>query len=309
MIERLFSAIDVKQSAVVVGLDPVLNRLPRFLVLEAAAQTASPAAAAIAALGRFNQAILQAVAPFAPAVKLQKACYEVYGAAGITLFEETARQAQALGLIVIDDSKRGDIGSTAALYAQALIGPQSNADFVTVNPYLGWDGIEPFLHQADANDKGVFVLTRTSNPSAGQYQEAMSGSIPLYLRIAQDLAARASARLLHRGYGNLGAVVGATWPEEAIVLRQAMPGVLFLVPGYGAQGGSAADAVPCFDAQGYGALINSSRGIIFAFAREDLPTSLQGETNFAEAAAWAAQAMKNDLAGALQRAGKLPSTW
>ncbi len=309
IVERLFHCIDEKTSPVVAGLDPVLEQIPPFLLKKAKNRLGDNQAAVVAALLTFNLSLLEVLAPLVPAVKLQKACYEVYGAPGIDCFEQTAKKAQALGLIVIDDSKRGDIGSTAGLYAQALLGKDRPADFATVNPYLGWDGIDPFLALCKKNDRGLFLLVRTSNPSAAQYQEARTPKGPLYEAIAQDLEERAQNWLGARGFSPLGAVVGATWPKEQTRLRKLMPHCLFLVPGYGAQGAKGKEVMPSFNPQGYGALINSSRGIIFAYKRPDLPSSLQGDENFAQAAAWAASEMRKDLLHNLAQAGKLPSNW
>ncbi len=309
IIDQLIEAVNQKSAPIVVGLDPLIRKLPSYLVAAAEKEHGKGAAAMAEAMLQFNTQILEAIAPIVPSVKLQKACYEVLGPEGLVVFEKSAQKAKDLGLIVIDDSKRGDIGSTAALYAEATIGSNLASDFTTVNPYLGWDGIEPFVEKAQKNDKGFFLLVRTSNPSASNYQEASLDGLPLYRKVAQDLENHASAWVNKSGYSSLGAVVGATWPEEAEQLRADMPSCYFLVPGYGAQGGSGMDVMPTFDEQGYGALINSSRGIIFASQRDDLPTDLKGEELFADAAAWAATAMKEDLLSCLKQVNKLPENW
>ncbi|MDX2470404.1 MAG: orotidine-5'-phosphate decarboxylase [SAR324 cluster bacterium] len=309
IIDQLIEAINKKASPIVAGLDPLVAKLPKYLVDAAERDRGKGTAATASAMLQFNTQILEAIAPIVPAVKLQKACYEVLGPEGLITFEKSAQKAKDLGLIVIDDSKRGDIGSTAALYAEATIGKGLASDFTTVNPYLGWDGIEPFMVTAQKNNKGFFLLVRTSNPSASNYQEASIDGIPLYRKIAQDLERRASASVNKAGYSDLGAVVGATWPDEAEQLREDMPSCYFLVPGYGAQGGSGLDVMPTFDKNGYGALINSSRGIIFASQRDDLPSQLKGEELFADAAAWAATAMKEDLLSCLKEVNKLPDNW
>lgn len=308
LIDRLFEVIDAKSSPILVGLDPLVDRLPPHL-----SEKTRGLQATTAALLEFNLELIEAIADTCAAVKLQMACYEAYGAEGYRVFEATAKAARDKGLVVIDDSKRGDIGSTAKLYALGHIGrppllgaeaPEPVAHFVTVNPYLGDDGLKPFYEIAAKEDRGVFVLVRTSNPSAGQYQAALIEGRPLYERIAQDLQTQAKPLAGQRGYAPLGAVVGATWPEEAARLRALMPNVPFLVPGYGAQGGTGDDVMPSFDAQGYGALVNSSRGIIFAWEKYGLEPK-----DFAKAARRAALEMRDDLIGALTRAGKRPKGW
>ncbi|MDT8446798.1 MAG: orotidine-5'-phosphate decarboxylase [bacterium] len=309
LIDRLFQAVDAKASPIMVGLDPLLDRLPPFLTQgrkggrEGAAE----------ALLEFNLGILEAVADLVPAVKLQMACYELFGPAGLAAFEATCTQARQMGLIVIDDSKRGDIGSTAQLYALGHIGrapllqgksPEALADFVTVNPYLGSDGTDPFYRVALAEDRGVFLLVRTSNPSSGQYQTAVVDGMPLYERIALDLQAQAAQHTGGYGFAPLGAVVGATWPDEAARLRQLMPNVPFLVPGYGAQGGTGDDVMPSFNDQGYGALINSSRGILFAWDRLNMAPE-----DYGLAARRATLEMREDLLAAMGRASKRPKGW
>lgn len=301
LIDQLFERAKSVQSHALVGLDPLLDKLPsRFQGkgLSGAAQ----------GLLAFNFEILDAVHDLIPAVKLQMACYELYGAEGIIVFEKTIRRAKELGLFVIDDSKRGDIGSTALLYAQARIGrsplrgepaPCQPADFVTVNPYFGDDGLSPFYQTALAEDKGVFVLVRTSNPSSAQYQRAVINGMPLFEQIALDLQAEAVQHQGNCGYAPFGAVVGATWPEEAVRLRELMPNVPFLVPGYGTQGGQGKDVVPCFDAQGSGALINSSRGVLFAYQSVGAD-----ESQFAACARQAVKDMNDDINSALKHAGK-----
>ncbi len=306
LIDRLFAEVSKKQSPILLGLDPTLDRLPPQF-------HAQGAEGAAAALLDFNLELLEALADLVPAVKLQMACYELFGAPGYRAFGATVKRAKELGLLVVDDSKRGDIGSTAKLYAQGHLGPVPGfagesfpvlSDFVTVNPYLGDDGLLPFYEVAQAQDKGVFVLVRTSNPSARQYQEAQIQGRPLFEQIALDLEAQSRTQVGACGYSPLGAVVGATWPQEAARLRELMPTVPFLVPGYGTQGGSGADVVPCFDAQGSGALVNNSRGLIFAYQSLGFPAAL-----FAKAATEAALAMKEDLKSALKAQHKLPKGW
>lgn len=315
LIQRLIRRIDETQNPIVVGLDPLIERIPEHLTAEAAQRYGESQEADLAAIGQFNLQLLEEIAPLVPAVKLQKACYELYGPGGLLLFEQTAQKARSMGLIVIDDSKRGDIGSTATLYAKGLIGGAPKearppaSDYLTVNPYLGWDGIDPFLDVADQTDKGLFLLVRTSNPSASQYQEARIEGMPLYEKIALDLEAHSRTRIQEEGFSNLGAVVGATWPKEAARLREIMPSVFFLVPGYGAQGGTGETVASCFNQEGYGALINSSRGIIFAYQDQSMPKELQKPESFAQAAKEAVLRMRSDLNQALKAQGKLPRRW
>jgi len=301
VIDRMFARANQTQSSVLVGLDPLVAKLP-------AKFSAKGLHGAAQGILDFNLEILEAVHDLIPAVKLQMACYELYGPEGIRSFEKTVQRAKELGLFVIDDSKRGDIGSTATLYAQARIGvpplfegdaAAQGSDFVTVNPYLGDDGLTPFYDTALSQDKGVFVLVRTSNPSSAQYQTAQINGMPLYEQIGLDVQAKAVEHQGKCGYAPFGAVVGATWPEEAVKLRALMPNVPFLVPGYGSQGGRGKDVVPCFDAQGSGALINSSRGILFAYQSQGAP-----ESQFASCAREAVVAMNDDINSALEAAGK-----
>ncbi len=257
---------------VLVGIDPRPAQLPPgFLDKFGSGRVAT--ARAFAAFGR---EVVEVVAPLVPAVKFQAAFYEALGPEGLQALHETATLARRLGLIVIIDGKRNDIGSTAEAYAQAYLdaapgaeaagdGPAWDADALTVTPYLGGDGIEPFLKVARARNNGIFVLVRTSNPSAGDFQDLIADGRPLYRHVAERVAAWAAPDPGACGYGLLGAVVGATYPTQLAELRVAMPDVVFLVPGYGAQGGSAADVAAAFDDQGLGAIINNSRGVTFAY--------------------------------------------
>ena len=220
--------------------------------------------------------MVDVVASQVPAVKFQAAYYEAYGPEGLSALHATAASARSKGLIVLIDGKRNDIGSTAEAYARAYLGrvpvgdrtePSWEADALTVNPYLGSDGIAPFIATAEAEGKGLFVLVRTSNPSAGEFQDLVADGRPLYRHVAEHLARWAEPVRGASGYSLVGAVVGATYPEELAELRGAMPGVPFLVPGYGAQGGTAADVAAAFDANGLGAIVNNSRGLTFAYKK------------------------------------------
>jgi len=267
--DRLTAAIDEKHSCVVVGLDPRTHALPAKL-RERAERSESDAADAVV---EFNRCVIRAVARHAVAVKPQSAFYEALGWQGVRAYAETIRIAQQEGLLVIADVKRSDIGSTAEAYAQAHL-DRFGADAVTLNPYLGIDGIAPFLKRAP-NGKGVFVLVKTSNPSSGELQDlavkstGAQGGMCLCDEVAALVEQWGADFVGESGYSAVGAVVGATFPGAAARLRGLMPHAILLVPGYGAQGGSADDCRPCFDDCGHGAVVNSSRGIIFAYARHD----------------------------------------
>jgi orotidine-5'-phosphate decarboxylase len=272
--DRLCEAIMHKGSPVVVGLDPRLDSLPPFLLRACYTTHGRTARAAAQALWLFNRTIIDAVHDLVPAVKLQLACYECHGVAGLRVYARTVRYAQAAGLVVIADAKRNDIGAIAALYATAFLGASSDdrgeasgdfvADALTVNAYLGRDGIQPFIDCAVPQGRGIFVLIKTSNTSSGDVQDLLVGGRPLYEHLAGLVEGWGQTSRGAWGYSAVGAVVGATYPEQGRRLRALMPHTFFLVPGYGAQGASAADVVGCFDAQGQGALINASRSILFA---------------------------------------------
>ncbi|MFQ6132576.1 MAG: orotidine-5'-phosphate decarboxylase [Armatimonadota bacterium] len=289
----MWQAVEEKNSRVCLGLDPRLERIPPFVCREAD----GPGACLLA----FNQRIIEAAAEHAVVAKPQVAFYEMYGPPGMAAFAETVRCAKEHGLIVIADVKRGDIGSTAAAYARAYLGPSGeqgaafDVDAVTLNPYLGSDSVEPFLAEVEASGKGLFVLVKTSNKSSAEIQDLEVAGQPVYQHVA-GLVARWAERLPgERGYSGVGAVVGATFPEQAAELRQVLPGVPFLLPGYGAQGASAEDVACCFDEQGYGAVVNSSRGIIFAYEGAQWE-----DRQFAEAAAEAARRMKEEINEAIR---------
>ena len=266
--DRLAAAA-ARTSPVVVGLDPRIERLPARLrePLEGLSGLERRAAAA-EAFTAWSAAVIDAVAGIAPAVKPQAAFYEQLGAPGVAALEATCRAARAAGLLVILDAKRGDIGSTAEAYARATLddgGPMA-ADAVTLSPYLGRDSVAPFLKRCDEQGKGLFVLVRTSNPGGDDLQTRDDPAIAH--RVAGWIRAWNSERVGESGYGPVGAVVGATVTAEASALRAAMPAATLLVPGYGAQGGSAADTLPCFHEGGRGAIVNSSRGATFPAPEE-----------------------------------------
>jgi orotidine-5'-phosphate decarboxylase len=277
--DRLARTIEEKKSCLVVGLDPLLERLPRdVLGAVGAGASGGPGATAraAAAFGLFCGKVIDSVKDVAVAVKPNSAFFERYGAAGWECLREVCRLASKAGLIVILDAKRGDIGHTAEAYADALMGglqdtPGPHVDAVTVNPYLGTDSVAPFLRLAREGGKGLFVLVRTSNASAGELQDLDVGGAPLYLRVA-SLVERWGADLRGEcGFSAVGAVVGATAPAEAKRIREALPGAMFLVPGYGAQGAEAAQLAACFLSGGRGAIVNASRSIIFAYEKRREP--------------------------------------
>lgn len=273
--DRLWAAIAHKGSAVVVGLDPRLDSLPGTLVASCRREYGDSVQAAAEALWRFNREIIDAVHDLVPAVKPQLAFYERYGLAGIQAFVRTVQYARQAGLLVIADGKRNDIGSTAVGYAEAFLGSTSvfgqtlagdfAVDALTVNAFLGSDGITPFIDCAQQHGRGLFVLVKTSNASSGEIQDLMVAGQPLYEHLGALIATWGQTNRGACGYAAVGAVVGATYPEQAIRLRALMPHTLFLVPGYGAQGATAADVVGCFDAHGQGAIVNAARSIILAY--------------------------------------------
>lgn len=293
--DLLLAACVAKQTRVVVGLDPHFALLPPRLTVQArqAGRPQVKRQAAAEAIMAFNREILPAVADKVAAVKPQLAFYEQWGPAGLKAYEDTVMLAHELGLLVIADAKRNDIGSTAEAYAAAFLGSAAGetadpweADAITVNPYFGADGINPFL-QRWPRGKGLFALLRTSNPSATQVQDIpTAGGGKMYTQLAELIAGWGDAAIGASGYSALGAVVGATYPEDMHTARRLMPRTLFLVPGYGAQGGDAASVAAAFNADGYGAVINTSRQVLFAYRAQN------DEENFAQCARVAAEAAR-----------------
>ena len=296
--DQLIDAVKAKGTPVCVGLDPRIESIPDDFRRHHGGYGLSEQKAADCILA-FNRQIIDVVAPLVPIVKPQIALYELFGGAGIDAYRETIRYAHERGLLVIGDIKRGDIGSTAAAYAKAhLVSDDgSTADAVTVNPYLGRDSVEPFLDVCKGYGKGLFVLVRTSNPSAKDLQDIDAGTGKVFEAVARHVADWGAELLGESGYSSVGAVVGATWPEEATLLREMMPKTPFLVPGYGAQGGTAADVRPCFDDEGLGAVVNSSRGVIFAHERDPWKGQF-GPEGWLDAVQAATKAMIADLHGA-----------
>lgn len=269
---RLAAAVQAKGTAVLVGLDPRYDLLPEPLFRPG---TDDPRAIA-AAFEIFCRNVVDVVAPLVPAVKPQAAFFEQYGPAGMNALAEVIRYARSKGLLVVFDGKRNDIGSTAEAYADGILGAKSpwGADALTVSPYLGDDSITPFVEVAEKREAGIFVLVKTSNPGGVMLQDLIvagkdDNSRPLYRRVADHVESLAEAtRQPGERYGLVGAVVGATWPTQLAELRAAMPHTWFLVPGFGSQGGRGADVAPAFDAEGLGAIVNNSRGILFAYKKE-----------------------------------------
>lgn len=301
--DRLAAAIREKNSVLMVGIDPRLDLLPPSVLWAAEEAGGSFLEVAERALTQFGLDIVEAVAPFAVAVKPQLAYFEPYGSYGMRAYETIVAAAREAGLLVVADGKRNDIGSTAEAYAAAFLGEASplTADAVTVNAYLGDDGVEPFLLQAREHGKGIFVLVKTSNPSSGQFQDLVAAGRPIYEHVAAAVE-HWSTPIGESGYGPAGAVVGATYPEQLGQLRASMPHAVFLVPGFGAQGGTADDVVGAFDENGLGAVVNSSRQVIFAYRNAEW----QG-VDHREAQAAAARTARDQLNEALQRAGRGPA--
>ena len=303
MINRLLAGIRRTEAPVVVGLDPNLSFIPEHILKKAFEEYGETLEGAAEAVWQFNRGIIDAVYDLIPAVKPQIAMYEQFGIPGLAVFERTVRYCQEKGLLVIGDVKRGDIGSTSAAYAAAHLGTirvgskvltPFGEDFATVNPYLGSDGIDPFLDVCRKENKGIFVLVKTSNPSSGEFQDRQTDGRPLYELVGEKVAQwAASCKKEGDPYSPVGAVVGATYPEMGRVLRKIMPDSMILVPGYGAQGGKAEDLAPFFQEDGLGAVVNSSRGIIAAWKQEKYAAC--GPLSYADASRLAVQDMIQDL--------------
>ncbi|MBQ8555248.1 MAG: orotidine-5'-phosphate decarboxylase [Clostridia bacterium] len=256
----------------VIGLDPDIGKIPACYKMNV--QSKNPLEAVADVIYAFNRDIIDTIADLVPAVKPQMAFYEKYGSHGVAAFEKTVAYAKAKGLVVIEDAKRNDIGNTAQAYADGHLGvvelldgtwsPSIDADFLTVTPFLGTESLYPFVNVCINHNKGVFVLVKTSNTSSGEIQDVVaSDGMTISQSIAKYVSEQADVCAGKHGYSSIGAVVGATYPEEAVSLRKIMPKSYFLVPGYGAQGGGAKDILPCFNPDGLGAIVNSSRGILY----------------------------------------------
>ena len=306
MIQKLISNIQKTKAPIVVGLDPMLNYIPEHIQKKAFAEYGETLEGAAEAIWQFNKEIVDKTYDLIPAVKPQIAMYEQFGLPGLAAFKKTVDYCKEKGLVVIGDIKRGDIGSTSAAYAVGHIGKVKvgsktyapfDEDFVTVNPYLGSDGVNPFLDVCKEEKKGIFVLVKTSNPSSGEFQDQKIDGRPLYELVGEKVAAWGE-EVMGDEYSYVGAVVGATYPEMGKVLRKVMPKAYILVPGYGAQGGKGKDLVHFFNEDGLGAIVNSSRGIIAAYKQEKYAN--YGEEAFADASRAAVEDMVADIRGALE---------
>lgn len=305
MIQKLVDKIKKLNAPIVVGLDPMLNYVPEHVKQKAFAEYGETLEGAAEAIWQFNKEIIDKTYDLIPAVKPQIAMYEQFGIEGLKAFKKTVDYAKSKDIVVIGDIKRGDIGSTSAAYAvghvgKVQVGSKSfvpfDEDFVTVNPYLGTDGIKPFIDVCKETGKGIFVLVKTSNPSSGEFQDRLVDGRPLYEIVGEKVAEWGET---HMGdsYSYVGAVVGATYPEMGKVLRKIMPKTYILVPGYGAQGGKAADLAPYFNEDGLGAIVNSSRGIIAAYKQDKYANF--GDANFGDASRQAVIDMIEDITTAV----------
>ena len=306
MINQLVANIKKTGAPIVVGLDPMLNYIPEQVQQKAFAEYGETLEGAAEAIWQFNKEIVDKTYDLIPAVKPQIAMYEQFGLPGLAAFKKTVDYCKEKGLVVKKKKKRGDIGSTSAAYAVGHIGKVKvgsktyapfDEDFVTVNPYLGSDGVNPFLDVCKEEKKGIFVLVKTSNPSSGEFQDQKIDGRPLYELVGEKVAAWGS-EVMGDEYSYVGAVVGATYPEMGKVLRKVMPKAYILVPGYGAQGGKGKDLVHFFNEDGLGAIVNSSRGIIAAYKQEQYAKF--GAENFGDASRAAVETMVADIKGALE---------
>lgn len=299
MIDRLIEKIEIFGNPTVVGLDPTLEMIPDFIKGEMFEKYGKTPRAVAQMFVKFNKEIIDGIRDIAPAVKPQIAMYEKYGLEGIGAYLETIEYARSQSLLVIGDIKRGDILSTAAAYASHIEGTEIEGKFfdlwkedaITVNPYLGFDGIEPFINACNKKDKSIFVLVKTSNPSSGELQDLDASGGKLYERVAGLVDLWGKLSMGEKGFSRVGAVVGATYIEQGEELRKIMENTFFLVPGYGAQGGKGADLKGFFNKDGIGCIINSSRGITAAYKND----KRFNENQFVEAAREAALLMKKDL--------------
>ncbi len=296
--DRLDAAVRRCRNPVLVGLDPRTESLPAGIWSDPSAAKHASLAETAAAYGRFCRGVIDVVAPLVPAVKPQAAFFEQLGPEGMTVLADVIAYAQQHGLLVILDGKRNDIGSTATAYAEGMLGSAGQspwgADALTVSPYLGDDSLQPFIDVASQRAAGVFVLVKTSNPGGKMLQDLVAEGRPIYRHVADYVERQAMATVGACGYGAVGAVVGATYPAQLAELRAAMPHTLFLVPGFGSQGGTARDVAAAFDAAGRGAVVNNSRGIIFAYAKKPY-SERYGAARWQEAVAAATRDMIDQL--------------
>ncbi len=302
MIDKLVENIRKTKAPVVVGLDPMLSYIPSRIIDKAIREQGETCEAAGAAIWEYNKGIIDVTYDLIPAVKPQIAMYEQFGLPGMEAFKKTVDYCKEKGLVVIGDVKRGDIGSTSAAYATGHLGKVQigskrvagfDEDFITVNPYLGTDGVKPFVDVCKEENKGIFVLVKTSNPSSGEFQDKKIEGRALYEVVGEYVDKWGAEVIGNCGYSQVGAVVGATYPEMGKVLRELMPKSYILVPGYGAQGGTSDALRPYFNSDGLGAIVNSSRGIICAYKQEKYAAF--GEENYADASRQAVLDMIEDI--------------
>lgn len=308
MINQLIENIKRTKAPIVVGLDPMLSYVPEQVQKAVFQEFGETLEGAAEAIWQFNKAIVDATYDLIPAVKPQIAMYEQFGVPGLAAYEKTVSYCQQKGLVVVGDIKRGDIGSTSEAYAighlgHVQVGSKSYAgfheDFATINPYMGSDAVNPFIKVCKEEKKGLFVLVKTSNPSSGDFQDRLVDGRPLYELVGEKVAQWGDS-FMGDSYSYVGAVVGATYPEQGKALRKIMPHAMILVPGYGAQGGQGKDLVHFFNEDGLGAIVNSSRGIIAAYRQEAYARF--GAEHFADASRAAVEAMTADIQGALEAA-------
>lgn len=303
--EQLIKKIKELNNPTVAGLDPKLSYIPSYILDDVYKNFGKTPEAVSEALCRFNFGLIDALCDIVPAVKPQMAYYEMYGLSGLIALKKTIDYAKEKGMYVILDGKRNDIGSTAEAYAESYLGSSVidetasyhdfDADALTVSPYLGTDGVMPFVKKCETNGKGIFVLVKTSNPSSGELQDLVSDGKKIYEKMAELVNKWGESTVGESGYSAVGAVVGATYPEQAETLRKLMPKTYFLVPGYGAQGGTAEDVAKSFNSDGLGAIVNSSRGIMCAYQKKNMP----GEA-FADCAREEAISMRDAIMSAIK---------
>lgn len=299
IIDRLAKKVFETQNPTVMGLDPKFDYLPKKL--QALSEVGDINKQGAKAIFEFNKGLIDGLCDIIPAVKIQVAYYEMYGLFGMETFLNTIDYAKKAGMVVMADVKRGDIGATAEAYSKAYLGSTDilgkaaqnfDCDMVTVNPYFGIDGINPFLDDCAAHDKGMFILVKTSNASGGEFQDLICEGKPLYEHVAAKVDEWGKNLIGDCGYSSVGAVVGATYKEQGIKLRQQFPNLYFLVPGYGAQGAKGEDLAGCFDKKGGGAIVNASRSIMCAYKK-------RAGMHYVDAARKEALAMKADILNAI----------
>lgn len=306
LMQRLVTKIQKTNAPIVVGLDPMMKFIPEHITKKAFAEYGETLEGAGEAIWQYNKGIIDAIYDLVPAVKPQIAMYEQFGVEGLKAYKKTLDYCKEKDLVIIGDIKRGDIGSTSAAYAvghlgKVQVGSKTYApfdeDFATVNPYLGTDGVKPFVDVCKEEDKGIIVLVKTSNPSSGEFQDRLIDGKPLYEWVGEKINEWGADTIDESGYSAVGAVVGATYPEVGKIMRKVMPKSYILVPGYGAQGGKGADLLHFFNEDGLGAIVNSSRGIIAAY--QSPAYEKFGSQGYADASRQAVLDMREDIATAL----------